>query len=261
MKEQGTKELDRLTQAIAKDPDNLELILAKGRLLLAMGNFSEAAELFRYLFAENPDNPDFLSGYIEALILTDNADEAHRLCDHLLSISPGVENEAFFTLLSELHNEHGKSREAIYLLDKAIEANYVPEGMYLLKAIVLFDIGQTEQANYYLNLCIEFFYADPIVLYYAAISLGLSHPSISLRLYLAVDKYMSDAQKKEYLLPLNVLIADFAYDTENYKLYLKHLRIACKKNPKSVYKAFSDRMGDMTPDEFYDHEKRELENK
>ncbi len=261
MKKQDTKELERLTQAIADAPDDLSLILSKGRLLLATGNYAEAKELFRYLYAEDSDNPDFLSGYIEALILTDNMDEAHSLFDHLLSIDPGVENVAFFTILSTLHNEQEDFNEAIHLLDEAIEADYAPKVMYLLKAIVLFSIDQTEQANYYLDLCIESFQDDPIVIFYAALSLGSAHPSVSLRLYLAADKHMTRAQKKKYHIPLDTLIADYAYETEDYELYLNHLRIACKDHPKSVKDAFGDRMEGMTPLEFYEHEKRELENK
>ncbi len=272
MKQQrGTKEVDYekrlkcLSQKIAKNPNDVDSIFDKGALLMEMGRLTEAEEIFRYMYIDDPKNLGALSYLIEALILEGETEEAYKLCDRLFAEDTEYARNVYFSLILALHAYKKKPGEAITIVDRAIDTEFDLKKSYLFKAVLLLDTGQTAQAEYYINLAIKNHWDNLNDLLLTAVGIGEYHPAIALKLYLEIKKANLEKEGEKgvekYGLPIDGLIANAAYEIEDYETYLKHLGPLCETEAEFVKQLFGDRMGRLTPKEFYAKEQRELGNK
>ncbi len=256
------KELQRLTRKIAKNPNDVDAIYDKGICLIELGRLTEAEEVFRYLYTDNPEDVAVLSFIIEILVVKGEMDEAHELFDRLLAFNTQHSKEVCLNLITILHASYKKSEEALVLLDKTIDAKVDPVGSIMLKALMLLDLGQDEQAEYYINLIVDKLRNDPTTLFAAAFSVAIRRPDLALKLYLELEKVTTEGPDNNFNIPMTALfIAEVAYRTEEYDIYLKYLKKACKEDEEFVKDIFGDRMGRLTPEQFYAKELRELGGK
>lgn len=255
------KELQRLTRKIAKNPNDKAAIFEKGDCLMDLGRLTEAEEVFRYLYTDDPEDVGSLSCIIEILVVRGEMGEACELYDHLLTFDTQHARDVYFDLITTLHFVHEKSEEALVLLDKTIEAQFDPVASYLLKGLVMIDLGQDEQGEYYINLVVDKLRDNPTALFVAALTIGLKRSDLALKLYLEFEKVMTGDLGNGFNFPIETLIASTAYVTEQYEIYLKYLDKACKNDPQSVKEIFGERMGQLPPEKFYAKELRELGGK
>ena len=110
-----------LKERLQKDPQDIEAKFALGRLYYANNQFTDALKVFKELFNEQPDRPDILIAYAEALARTQNnffRGEPLKLIKRTLQLDP--QHKKANWLLGVAAFQENNTSEAISIWQKQL---------------------------------------------------------------------------------------------------------------------------------------------
>lgn len=132
-RESADQRLADLDAAAAADPDNVDIWKLRAAVLYENGDFEKAADAFRKLAEESPDNAALQLALAEALAnMDDKYDEALQHIERAIELEP--ESNQAYLLRARLRAMKEQVAEAIGDLDKALEINRDDVTALLLRA-------------------------------------------------------------------------------------------------------------------------------
>lgn len=113
--------LDQLEAKLATDPDNVRGWLMLGRSASSMGQYARAANAFEQALKRQPDNPEIMTDYAEALIFTQQGQVTEKALDAFersRSLNPANPKARYYMALhmAQAGNLEGALQEWVDLL-------------------------------------------------------------------------------------------------------------------------------------------------
>lgn len=112
---------DKISQLLADNPDNTDLLLAAGRIYASSGRTKEAMENFDKAYQQDSGNIDVLRGVISGAILAHEYSQAEDYLEKGMEADP--QNPWLFYLKAQIAQARGHNGEAIAALRQARTLN------------------------------------------------------------------------------------------------------------------------------------------
>ncbi|HXF62191.1 MAG TPA: tetratricopeptide repeat protein, partial [Caldilineaceae bacterium] len=113
-----------LDEALARDPNQLDALMGKGILALALHDFEGARAWAEQARAINPFRAELLGILVDAHVELGQYAEAKRLAKEMVSLRPGL---SAYTRISYLRELHGDVRGAIEAMEAAVQVGAAGE--------------------------------------------------------------------------------------------------------------------------------------
>lgn len=134
-----------LRRALAIDPDSPEALHAYGEALAAAGRWTEAAELFERALAVNPESVRTLAALAARAALSERMDEYRRLKDRVDAFSP--DNAEFLGAVAEAFGGAHRFAEAAEYARAAVAADPEYWPGHTLLGVNLLRLGEVEEGK------------------------------------------------------------------------------------------------------------------
>ncbi|NCN04607.1 MAG: tetratricopeptide repeat protein [Spirochaetales bacterium] len=145
--------LTHVDQALVLDPRNQEFQNFRGRIFLALGNTTQAREIFSTILTRNPFNQSALLGQAELLLSTGNLTEAQQSLLNSLSIDP--RDRRALLSLALLYQNQGNPQEAQRYIQRALDYYSDNKIVQYTAAKLFFDALDFTSAEYHLGIALE----------------------------------------------------------------------------------------------------------
>ena len=146
--------LTLIGKLISKNPDDIALRHARGRLLLRLGKFAEARTAFELIDKQAPGNIERLNHLATACMKTGDPDATFKTYDRIIALTP-EQPDLKFKMCSELH-EHGHEAHALSFGKKHAKPMEVVR-FYNNKGVMLSKSGDREAALTEYSRALQFF--------------------------------------------------------------------------------------------------------
>lgn len=104
-----------LTEALQREPENFEALLARSSICMIKHQFQQAREIAEKAIAKNPYNALSYGILCDALVELGEYDEAVRAGDRMLSIRPDLRSYARASYLREIHGDLPGAKAAMQM--------------------------------------------------------------------------------------------------------------------------------------------------